>query len=62
MLIIYCKSHYVPNRFDRERTEGWDRKEMNLMICRTRVRKSMTRKANNVLKYRIVRAPARDWV
>lgn len=60
MLIVHCKSHYVTNRLDRERTKGWDRKEMNLMIFRTRVRKAMIRKANNVLKYQIVRAPARD--
>ena len=44
MLIVHCKSYYVPNRLDRERTKGWDRKEMNLMICRTRVREAMTRK------------------
>ena len=48
MLIIHCESHYVPNRLDRERTEGWDRKEINLMICRTRIRTAMTWKANNV--------------
>lgn len=62
MLIIHCKSHYVSNRLDRERSEGWDRKEIYLMICRTRVRKAMTRKSNNVLKYQIVRELARDWV
>ena len=62
MLIIHCKSHYVSNRLDRERTEGWHRKEMNLMICKTKVRKAMTNNANNVLKYQIVPAPARDWV
>lgn len=39
MLIIHCKSHYVSNRLDRERTEGWDCKEMNLMICRKKSKK-----------------------
>ena len=62
MLIIHCKSHYVSYRLDRERSESWDRKEINLMICRTSVRKAITRKTNNVLKYQIVRAPAKDWV
>jgi hypothetical protein len=39
MLIIHCESHYVPNRLDRERTEGWDRKEINLMICKNKSKK-----------------------
>ena len=52
MLIIHCKSHYMPNRLDRERSERWDHKEINLMICRTRVR-AMTRKA----KVNVTEAP-----
>ena len=58
MLIIHCKSHYVPNRLDRERSERWNREEMNLMICRTRVRKAITNEC--LLKYQIERAPSRD--
>ena len=59
MLIIHCKSHYVPNRLDRERSEGWDHKEVDLMIRRTRMRMAIT---NDVQKYQIGRAPAKDWV
>ena len=39
MLIVHSKSHYVSDRLNRERCEGWNRKEMNLMICRKRNKK-----------------------